>query len=455
MRLLVVTTLLALGCAGPSQERPGAQPAALTYEEQQLEACRGGDHSACRALVEQELRLSSGRSPLAEEAARVGCDQGHARSCVLLSRVLDRRTPESGLEARERACALGETAECHHIAMSYSLPNTARYQPLRAIAAAELGCRAGDQNLCWAALNADQAVGHSSARVIEMIARLSCQDMRNDDPRCVALVGIALAGGVDQFRRFAAPAQARPMLAEACAVGAPRACRFEAQLWYRGEGGPTDRARAMELLSKTCDAGGADSCFLLGQIHLVRGKGFEPAKAEARFEAACGETRDCLFEAGLRLASKEAWPQAERLLERVCRAGEQVGCGALGRVLVLAKKRSPEALVWLDRACSNGDSAACRAAGELCGRRGPLHDTARARRYAELGGTQPQRLSDVVTSSIARAAKGEGSESDNVITAATVAITAMNGLLLPVLVAFERTPPPVGFGFDALALPEP
>lgn len=455
MRSLMVSTILVLGCAGAAQERLGAQPAELTYEEQQLVACRGGDDAACGALVEQGLRFSSVNTPAAEAAAAIGCERGHARSCVLLSNVLDGRAPEGGLEARERACALGQTAECFRLEATYGLPNTARYQPRRAIAAAELGCRGGDLNLCWRALSTDQQAGHSATRVREMIARLSCNDMSTDDPRCVTLVGIALAGGVDQFRRFADPAQARPMLGSACAQGTVRACSFEAQLWYRGEGGPMDRARAVELLSTSCDAGGSDACFLLARIHLVRGKDFEPAKAEARFQAACAETRACLFEAGLRLASKQAWPQAERFLEKVCRAGKQEGCGALGRVLVLSKRRGPEALRWLDRACSNGDAAACRAAGALCGRRGPLYDAARARRYAALGGTQPRRLSEVVTSSVARVAEGQGSQSDEVITAATVAVTAMNGLLLPVLVAFERTPPPLGFGFDALELPEP
>jgi TPR repeat protein len=67
-------------------------------------------------------------------------------------------------------------------------------------------------------------------------------------------------------------------------------------MFYKGEGGPTDKEEARRLYSKACDGGNAPCCAGLG-VMFDKGEGGPTDKEEARrlYSKACkmGEKRAC------------------------------------------------------------------------------------------------------------------------------------------------------------------
>lgn len=438
---------------GAPQEAP-ARPVSAEW----LEACERGQDHFCQLLAREDGFRSMGpeHAVHVERAVRLGCERGSGEMCWRLGNIEERRGAGQGTASYERACALGVIAMCRLVFTEHSTPSQARYDAGRALAAAERACGQGALDMCGEALALIRRA--SLPREVGQLDRLHaarwCKAVPLDDPRCTKQLGLAYAGALGGPAEDRDPERARALLGPACEAGMLDACHVEASLLYRGEGGPADRARAVQRLERACDGGVRPACFMLARIALIRGRTLDPARAEAMFVRACDGDRACLADAGLRFASVRSWAHAERVLEQACTRGHDGACGDLGRVLVLSGRRPTDALRHLEGSCARDTKVACRAAAHLLSRRGKLHDPARARALAERGYEDPHGLTHAISGAMGRTVEGKGSTTDDWVTAAVVTGTLLMPAL-PFLFWHDDTRQPQGFGFEGYVFPDP
>jgi hypothetical protein len=128
------------------------------------------------------------------------------------------------------------------------------------------------------------------------------------------------------------PGAAAPLLEKACAMGDARGCSMAGDLFWVGNGVPSDGPRAMRSYAKGCDGGDQYACTNLGVIYMGGAKGV---------------TVD--FTKGAALA------------RRACYGGVSVACGNAGAINELGlgtTKNLPLAVLLFDRACKM-DPAEC------------------------------------------------------------------------------------------------
>ena len=153
--------------------------------------------------------------------------------------------------------------------------------------------------------------------------------------RVVLLGALMGLGCEDKPAKSAAPDASAVALARAddtCPGATVKGC-FDAALDADRKG---QAERAVELLTRVCDAGVASACNHLGSfVWQGRGVAADPARAYSLYMKACdgGDAGGC-FSAGIchRTGACAAKSEADatRLLKRACEGGDKRACANLG-----------------------------------------------------------------------------------------------------------------------------
>jgi len=177
-------------------------------------------------------------------------------------------------------------------------------------------------------------------------------------------------------------ARAATMYESACNGGYSYACGDLGRLYVDASGVARDVPRGVALLVKACDAGHAASCATLGRVHrtsaldLAKSAHFEDKACQLGVMFSCAMLAEAYHRAS-GVPRDEA--QAQRLSERACAGGENLGCSniALPRLAQLREG-------W----CSHDNWNACmQVGGQYEGGNGVPREASRAATFYELACT--------------------------------------------------------------------
>jgi hypothetical protein len=364
---LILTALLALGCATPAPRQSAFR-----------DPCDGDTPDACASFVRAVHRASSTRDPSDDNELVRACMGGQLRACEDLYKT------EGRLSAQvHRLCELGDLWACSNGWVGWVERNCSgvsfdacREKTLRT-------CKQGQPELCVVAAAAFKRMRPSYALQLEQLA---CDG--GDAQSCLnAAEQLAAVGPAHD------DAAATERFIHACDQGSLRACEEASARISDGSGTTKDPARAIALDDRACLAGSgvacgrsylgrcvqgdASACYELQSVSRDLPKGFADA-----LQAACEKHNwpACRAlagpggraEAAQRIASAEKsplpcidaaegsaqlLPDTQKRLEGLCQGDDLVAawaCDALPKAD--AKNRSP----YAERACKLGDLSACQ-----------------------------------------------------------------------------------------------
>jgi TPR repeat protein len=170
-------------------------------------------------------------------------------------------------------------------------------------------------------------------------------------------------------------ADAGPLFERACSLGLPRGCANQGSQLLMHDPDARTLDRAVDLLSRACDASDWYGCAELGDALYAqseRGEAHELGRAKTAYERACGlGAMDACVSEGWMLRNGEASSKdpagAERLFRQACDAERYNGCGALGFSLMRGAKNPQEfgeGARLAKLACDHDDAFGCFALGE-------------------------------------------------------------------------------------------
>jgi len=214
-------------------------------------ACRGEAPFACENLASLYEGL---------------CVRGSAEACFNLGLMLDTgdeipSRPAAAKRPLERACGLGFGPGCGRLGLMYALGRGGEPDPTQAASLFGRACQAGDADGCAnlaVLLREGRGVPEDRARATKL-ERVACSDGVIEACKRVA-DAILREGGRD--RSVAARALTR--LCDADDLGA---CANLGLMLLRGDGVPTDRARAIALHERACKGGLTAAC---GRLETLR-----------------------------------------------------------------------------------------------------------------------------------------------------------------------------------------
>ncbi|MFZ5441568.1 MAG: tetratricopeptide repeat protein, partial [Myxococcota bacterium] len=323
------------------------------------DGCRRGSAEACNSagVLLNDSEVLARDPETTETWLRQACDRGLPLGCsnaALFVRIqggdasaLERRA----YELAEKACAAGDATSCR---VQYELVTRLDPAPMTTEQRTQFAARACNRGADWAcgALAYSLWALESAARNPEEALRLSRGPCERNEPLAC---GVVAADALERKDDAAAAAPA----AIACDGGLMEFCEVRGVFLLEGRGGLTkNAARGVELVERTCLAGGASACrYLLGRRALVpagRVAALERALCESGDAAQC---RALLSRGGLSPAVRTT---AQGVL---CEAEHQVAaCEAFAQTLD-AERRSPaRAQAARVIACQGGSRPACRAA---------------------------------------------------------------------------------------------
>ena len=184
------------------------------------------------------------------------------------------------LQSLEEGCLASDEALCVPLAEALLIGRDAAYDPERAVALFEAGCRLGRGVACKRAAELATKQDHHE-KLIESACKLHQADA------CVEAAQNLIEGGPEPQ----AVAQGEALLTRTCDEGSGKACRELADRRSKELGdspSPAQTKSWLSLIERACSAGDSDSCFVAGG--LARNGDIAPADAVAAqrwFRAGC------------------------------------------------------------------------------------------------------------------------------------------------------------------------
>ncbi len=163
------------------------------------------------------------------------------------------------------------------------------------------------------------------------------------------------------------------VLKKGCDGGHVHSCAVAGALMVEGSGRPKDVAGAVPLFEKSCQAGDALGCKMLGKGYQFGDAPLakDEARAAALYKQACngGDEQACAFQAAL-LDEGKGVPKdqatAGRLYKRACDGGVASACANAGRLLASGPlKNEILAEMAFQRGCIRQDAASCAGLGRV------------------------------------------------------------------------------------------
>jgi uncharacterized protein len=318
-------------------------------------SCGGGNATGCFRLG--WLTWSGDGVPHDEDRAMEiyadACTRGSAEACAFrgLHLVDDKDAkPDDVVNTLKRACDLGSSAGCAHLAFLYATGTVVAQDDVRATPLYVHACDLGDARGCYN-------------------------------------VGLMYAAG-----RGVAADMNRAMTAydEGCRGGSTTACTNLGYAYEHGEGVAKDEKRAVELYRRGCDGSSCQpanrrACVNLGRSYRD-GMGVEKdaARAAQIFEDAChretddddvdadeNQARACALLGALYLVGdgvKKDVNSGRELSEQACEGNDAFGCFNAARIYAtgLGVEADPAAAArFYDTACESEDGESCYELAQL------------------------------------------------------------------------------------------
>jgi TPR repeat protein len=325
--------------------------------------------------------------PPTVDALEKACRTGDAAICQKSIRALDER------------CYRRETAACMSSAALYLSGRLGSVDKIKAVAAYERGCEAGDGHACKVA---GDAYGRKDKAKALSLHQKSCD--LNDGEGCAEAsadyhdVADQTSDNAAHEKQEALQARAVTLYEAACKGGQPQSC-FGLGNIYRMES--EDKAmpyyrQAMEIWQKRCDGGDLYGCYRVGIAYGEEtGVRFDPEHSKQLLQMSCDKG---LLDACAEVAqvykgsdSKDDDRKAAELFEKACLAGieQRLPCREGGFMYaegdgVGMDKRKAAAL--FENGCNLGDDWCCFKLGTMLSQGdGITADAARAGELLQRG----------------------------------------------------------------------
>jgi TPR repeat protein len=313
------------------------------------DACRRGAAEACAF---RGLHLLDDTDAKADDVVATltrACDLGSSAGCAHLAFLYATGTVVARDDKRAtplyvRACDLGDARGCYNVGLMYADGRGVPADVARAIAAYDEGCRGGSSTACTNlgyAYEHGEGVTQDEKRSVELY-RLGCEgtSCQPANRRACVNVGRAYRDGIGVEKD---PAHAAQIFETAChrdtdsddvdaEANQARACALLGALYLEGDGVKKDLDSGRELSERACEANDAFGCFNAGRIYAT-GLGIEADLAAAArfFDTACeaDDGESCyelalLYEEGNGV-DRDASHAAE-LMRRACKLGFEKSC---------------------------------------------------------------------------------------------------------------------------------
>jgi TPR repeat protein len=283
--------------------------------------------------------------PNDEAECKQQCDKGSAESCLNLGRI-HRKEPAVAIPLYKKACEGGAFDACGAAGLAmmpkeYDNPKVAD-EARPGLLLAQKGCDGGSGYACG--IEGDY---------------LEFDDFKLRD----------FPGAMKAYNR-------------GCSLGYGDACWRLAKIYFTGGEVPRNGQKGVELLNKSCQAGNADECAMMGIVHEI-GRAFgssegvhaDPDKAMASFTRACRLDASWCERAakGALNLGKEA--AGFGFAQRGCESDDDAACLVLGTLFQSgrgvsadagkAKEVYAKAVSLATRACGEGGLSSCTVLGEL------------------------------------------------------------------------------------------
>lgn len=325
----------------------------LHDEEKAMEiyadACMRGAAEACAFRGLHLLEDDEAKADDVVVTLTRACDLGSSAGCAHLAYLYATGTMVARDDVRAtplylRACDLGDARGCYNVGLMYADGRGVKADLARAMAAYEEGCRDGSSTACTNlgyAFENGEGVAKDEHRAVELYRRgcagTSCQPA---NLRACVNLGRAYRDGLGMPRD---PERAAAIFEDACHrrtdaedidadENQARACALLGALYLVGDGVKKDLDAGRELSESACESNDAFGCFNAARIYAT-GLGIEPdLAAAARFYSTACEADDgescyelsLLYEKGSGVDPDAA--RAAELKRRACKLGFEQSC---------------------------------------------------------------------------------------------------------------------------------
>ncbi|MCY1019352.1 tetratricopeptide repeat protein [Pyxidicoccus sp. MSG2] len=323
------------------------------------QACSLGVPSACHELAKLLLESPEGagraasllaRACAAGEEAACGeaflepCRRGEAVACRRLGavQVKDEESMNSRTQVLEAACSRDVAEACAALAR-------------QGRGGWDRACELGDARACIEAARKLRVEGPRASTEWEqpglaLLEKGCASEHPSRADACVELSGLLLEG-----ERTADPKRAVELLTRGCQAGHARSCEALGSAWWSARGVERDRMKGLEYLARHCELQPA-SCDDALVDFRTHSQSCEEGSARGCFELGR------LLDAHDEVLKAEDWAAVSKAFQRACELGEAEGCMALAQASVEGRgqDRSLAGVIQAHaRACRLGDVEGC------------------------------------------------------------------------------------------------
>jgi uncharacterized protein len=313
------------------------------------DACTRGAAEACAFRGLHLIDSKDAKPDDVVSTLQRACDLGSSAGCAHLAFLYATGTVAERDDAKAtplyvRACELGDARGCYNVGLMYADGRGVAADAARAIAAYDEGCRGGSSTACTNlgyAYEHGEGVAKDEKRAVELYRRgcdgTSCQPANR---RACVNLGRAYRDGIGVVKD---PAQAAKIFEDAChgatddddvdaEENQSRACALLGALYITGDGVKKDLVAGRELSERACEGNDAFGCFNAARIWQT-GLGVEadPAEAARLYDTACeADDAESCYELALLYGDgtgvERNAEHAEALLRRACKLGFEKSC---------------------------------------------------------------------------------------------------------------------------------
>ncbi len=325
------------------------------------ESCRAGIGLAC-----QDLALVFGHNPTspqnrlrAIDYAERSCSEPSEDHCSYSAFALRYVAPQKSRAMLEGICRQDIEIGCHHLAKYLTEDQVGETDLPLAVKLFEANCLTGYPNSCDFLFYTLSVNDMKTSDLVnaEATAQKLCEE--GSVSMCLRMSGYYAARST-----MAKPAAGFRMTKRGCELGDNDMCRWLGDYYARGHGTAPDKAKAIAVLKKLCDAGDEHSC----RMSVELGDGFATMTKAAKNEAMCkqGDIQSCRVAAWDYAVGKDVEQDLDRakgLFLFGCDKGLAISCIDLGSLYDYAKFGMPEdkmqAKSLYEKACNLGDEMGC------------------------------------------------------------------------------------------------